>query len=425
MRNELVSESDALPPPDNLIAYVLAKSKDECLQRYEHQPYDIQQGTGRDGWYNMLIRTPALFTRPQFAVFKAVHEWRDSVARAEDESLPSVMAKQALFSIARAMPNDLPALYGCVQPMSEFIRSRVEELLSVVRKAKADGEHGPDMQATLAEHPETIAYEQRRAERHRLRKETQSRPLSVGEVLQRERALEGGEAQVQNVATDSSQFWGTISWQLMNGSIAAHTTLELQVPLPPAQNKTEASEAAYDDAVQETAHPGTSPATAIDPLQKPQTDPNGFETFTLRERAYNKKRKAATEDSNPDHPADATGAELSEALRAVQDEDEEMQDVDAGDSHAAKRARKVAKKADKAHKKAERERAQQALRDEKPFDYASAPSVLNAGVNSGGPEANAGTGKTGARPYAKSMNAPKGMPKVKKELKGKSMTFKG
>jgi len=60
--------------------------------------------------------------------------------------------------------------------------------------------------------------------------------------------------------------------------------------------------------------------------------------------------------------------------------------------------------------------------DEMPFDYASAPSMLNPPRESR--EKMRERRKKEINPYAKSMDAPKGLPRVQKERAGRSMTYK-
>ncbi|KAG7009026.1 hypothetical protein G7Y79_00003g008940 [Physcia stellaris] len=145
LRNELLEKSEPSKPEGDLIDTVLRKSKEEALQRYERPFYDAQRGTGSNGWYNILSYTPALLSRQQFAVFRAVHHWRDIIARQEDESLHTIMPKHVIYNIAREMPMEMAALLGCSQPISTFVRFRAGELLGVIKQAKIEGTTGPDM----------------------------------------------------------------------------------------------------------------------------------------------------------------------------------------------------------------------------------------------------------------------------------------
>ena len=149
MRNELVAKSDFNDPEKNKVQYVLEKSKEYALQRYEHPIYDTELGFGKTGWGSIVAKTPVQFTPQQFAVFRAVHKWRDDLARREDESPLFIMPNHALFSIGRAMPDNTVALFTVVQHVSHILRAHADSLVSAIQKAKMEGINGPDLHVTL------------------------------------------------------------------------------------------------------------------------------------------------------------------------------------------------------------------------------------------------------------------------------------
>ena len=88
-------ESRAGSPPtaaDALVREVLSRSAETALRTYSPEPYDAEGGTGPNGWDTLARRwnKPALgidgAPGVQREVFRAVHVWRDRVAREEDES---------------------------------------------------------------------------------------------------------------------------------------------------------------------------------------------------------------------------------------------------------------------------------------------------------------------------------------------------
>jgi len=77
--------------PDAFVQEVLSRSTETALRAYSLEPYD-EGGTGSNGW-DLLARRwnkPALgidgVPSVQREVFRALHVWRDRVAREEDES---------------------------------------------------------------------------------------------------------------------------------------------------------------------------------------------------------------------------------------------------------------------------------------------------------------------------------------------------
>jgi exosome complex exonuclease RRP6 len=82
--------------PNPLMSTVLARSQETALGTYKREAYDAEEGSGPNGWdtlarkwnkptmfFSANLQGPAAMERE---VFKAVHQWRDRVARQEDES---------------------------------------------------------------------------------------------------------------------------------------------------------------------------------------------------------------------------------------------------------------------------------------------------------------------------------------------------
>lgn len=78
--------------PDGYVREVLRRSAETSLKVYEREYYDAEGGMGPGGWDTMarkwnkvqlMAEGPGGMHRE---VYKAVHAWRDRVARQEDES---------------------------------------------------------------------------------------------------------------------------------------------------------------------------------------------------------------------------------------------------------------------------------------------------------------------------------------------------
>jgi len=78
--------------PDAFVREVLSRSAETALRVYSPDPYDAEGGTGFNGWDTLARRwnKPILgidgAPSVQREVFRAVHVWRDRIAREEDES---------------------------------------------------------------------------------------------------------------------------------------------------------------------------------------------------------------------------------------------------------------------------------------------------------------------------------------------------
>ena len=426
LRNELLEKSDSSTPDGDLISVVLSRSKEVALQRYERPFYDAQRGMGPSGWFALLSYSPTIFGRQQFAVFRAVHQWRDTVARQEDESVNTIMQKHVLYNLAREMPTEMPALLGCSHPISAPVRERAEELLDLVKKARSEGATGPDLKETMQ------AINKERPHGDKASVSSAQTALVVPETIPAP-ALAIDPKMPSRSATSS--FWGlTInrSPQLQAAqTLRPLEALRLALPLP---RLTAEVFRAPDSGHSKVTMPGANdPRARAEHAYVKDRKPKEENVFIIKNLGRRGKRKASFLEERPE-PIPPNGGQ-AEAANFDQDEAEEtgMSLDGTGEEQAArekaerKAERKARKKAEKQRLKLEeRQRANghisgQANLVEEPFDYENAPSVLHAkkGVNGV-------SGSDGVfDPYSKSLDAPKGMRRARKERVGKSFTFKG
>ena len=416
MRNELLAKSEK---PGELIDNVMEESKKVALQRYERSFYDSELGMGSNGWYHMLIKQSAIFSKEQFSVFKAVHQWRDEVGRKEDESVQFVMQNGSLYNLTREMPSAIPQLLGCLLRVSDPVRKRLSELLGVIARARANGVNGPQMKDVLREHPATIEFEAWKASR---RKDVQPvQQPTLAEIAKRELLNLSGD----DLKTESSIFWGsTVSKhkrQKLDESerVQDHPIFCLQVPLP---NFTAEIFATNGEGQIPTSKPKALPEH---PYVKERGTRDSLmdeaEVFTIEESSGPRKRKM-------DH------RNLNVLSKDGYESHKEVQEI-----KLDQRSPKAVRKAKKARRGKRGKGKVTASKDsngnesggsseaggfqpdsdpEDPFDYTTAPSVLHAKSASGE--------KTRAPvfdPYKKAMDAPRGLGRSRKDVAGKSATF--
>lgn len=151
LRQELAAQGDTIPEPLRVplppvqaascsgcsaaMATVLERSRRLCLLQYEKE---LLKEDSYMTLYEKLTLPLGGFSDQQLAVFGAVYEWRDKVARQEDESLGYVLSRQQLISVAQAMPitqGDLSRVLGRGAPLAQ---RRYKELVAAVLAAKAD-----------------------------------------------------------------------------------------------------------------------------------------------------------------------------------------------------------------------------------------------------------------------------------------------
>ena len=411
MRNELVEKSDFSDPEKNKVQDVLLKSKETALKRYENPIYDTKLGLGSMGWHKLIMRTPAQFTSQQFAVFRAVHRWRDNLSRKEDESPLFIMPNHAVFSVARAMPADKPALFNAIQHVSHIIRAKADELVNVVTEAKKEGVDGPELNDVLkkVEDMKEARYAQFQAPR-------KAALAPVAPTSQEAPLLGTIAAATPAVRAPASKFWGKLWTESASRQERSLSTLtvDLALPLPPLTAEIFADTNGVSDAM--TAQAEKPRHTFVPMEDRPQEDER-TDLFIVKQLGGKKRKRTEAANEQPSSTL---------ALDPMHD-DEIMMDQE--ESEEATRARKkAAKKALKKQKKREEAaRVANPEYDETAFDYANAPSVLHA---------NDAEGKKGKRdkkdkkkknpqfaPFSGMTDAPKGLPRAQKEKAGRSRTF--
>jgi exosome complex exonuclease RRP6 len=415
MRNELVERSDFSDPERNKVQDVLLKSKETALQRYEHPVYDTELGLGSSGWHKLIMRTPAQFTPQQFSVFRAVHRWRDTLSRNEDESPLFIMPNHAVFSIARAMPADKPALFNAIQHVSHIIRGKADELVGVITEAKTEGITGPELNDVLKRIDDMK--EARYAQLETPRKVAAAPAAPAPELA----PLLGTITTATPAArAPASQFWGKLASARSNGQERSNSTLavNLALPLPPLTAEIFADVNGVSDMTMAQAE--KLKHTFVPKEDRPQEDERS-DLFIVKQLGGKKrKRTEALEGQSPTTPA----------LDPMHD-DEIMVDQDEAEE-AARAREKAARKALKKQKK--RELAAQAANpdhdNEPAFDYANAPSILHAADAEGKKNKKDKKDKDKKKkksaqfaPFSGMTDAPKSLPRAQKEKAGRSRTF--
>ena len=405
MRNELVAKSDFSNPEKNKVQDVLGKSKETALQRYEHPIYDSALGLGPVGWYKLISRTPVQFTPQQFAVFRAVHKWRDDLSRAEDESPFFIMPNHAVFTLARLMPADKPALYNAIQHVSHIVRTKADQLVGIIAAAKEEGLNGPELASVL----QKIA-DMREAEIPH--SETAKKPAPAPVVTPMIEAPLQSSISLSAVRAAASGFWGSLL-QSSPTSQEHPSVLDvgLALPLPPLT-----AEIFADATGSQAATPQAEKLQHkfVPKHERPEEDQRS-DMFVVKQLGGKKRKRAEV----PSSPAPAADPMLN---------DEVMLDPEEETEEAERLRAKAARKAEKKQKKKEEREAAALHNDAEPaFDYAAAPSVLHAQDKDAKKSKRDKKDKkkgSGFNAFAGMSGGPKGMPRTQKEIAGRSKTFK-
>jgi exosome complex exonuclease RRP6 len=451
LRNMLIEQST---PQTNLIDHVSKGSKSEAAQTYTRFIYNKESGRGSHGWYNLFTEHSNRFMTKQFAVFRALHEWRDKKAREEDEGLAFIFSNKLLWILAENMPTTQTALWS-IKPLPQAVSLHSSEFLNVVQKAIQEAESDPMPHEFLRQNEDKYGIPQ-----NRWRKAKEEKPKTqltgVGATLQQ--LTQNGEvASIVNASTtlgppvadraQQSTLWGKITNAMSDVSIetaAASAALQTILPLPDLSGESFAE-------VNGIHSPDTSPEMPLAAPPSPPTPSKAIvnevnEPFTLKQQSRKRKAEEIELSDDEQHESLTTPVHSSRAT-ATTNGDTSPTSPDAMDTrhanpkHEAKRLAKQKKKAEKKARKAamEAEAAAQAA-NMVPFDYASAENLIDltndprerslpddrSPRSSSAKKAKKDGKSKPMNPFAKALDTSTGVRKKMgnaKELGGRSMTF--
>ena len=343
VRNELIGRSTV---DIDLFGETLSNSKETSLRLFERESYDTVTGSGQYGWATMLKRTPAVFSPEQLEVFKAMHHFRDKVARDEDESTHYIMPRHQIYNLARSMPEDVSGILAACHPVSPPVRLRMHDIISIIRTAREKAVPTPPQEAVVG----TFKKEQD----HDLTKPVVHTSFKTREAVS---IFEFGEQ--SSIRTTKSRFWGetfgSSKWvdQADQGVELgkALADVRLAVPLP---QLTAAIFINPNDSTPVTTRPhdpGSRAEHEFVRLRPKQED----EIIVVKQVGGGKKRRR-------DKRTDKSTPSLE-----VEDVDEAAPEVEDADESKKKKVKKATEESTSTPEPA----------PFKAFDYTKAPSVLN------------------------------------------------
>ena len=140
LRNALISKGDdALPS-------VIQRSQEIALRTYEKDIVTESSYLNLVKKYNLVG-----FSDEQLSVLRSLFEWRDKVAREEDESVRFVLPNHMLLRLADLMPVDAVEILKNCHPVPPLVRLATSDLALMIASAKKTPVDGRAMWATLSD----------------------------------------------------------------------------------------------------------------------------------------------------------------------------------------------------------------------------------------------------------------------------------
>ncbi|KAI0345691.1 hypothetical protein BDW22DRAFT_1426352 [Trametopsis cervina] len=154
--------STGVDPSHALVREVLSRSQDTALRVYEQETYDAETGSGPSGWdtlarkWNKAALMAGERDSARRRIYRAVHAWREHVAREEDESTRYVVPNHQLFVLAEQAPRDMASLLSLFQHAPAIIRRRAKELLDTIHEASKEDVVPPEATTSQPSVVETV-----------------------------------------------------------------------------------------------------------------------------------------------------------------------------------------------------------------------------------------------------------------------------
>lgn len=126
LKSELISKSRE---DNNLLLAVLDRSRDICLTRYEKEILT------EESYLKLFDKFNVQYNTSQLRVFEALYNWRDKIARLEDESTRFVLPNHMLFHIAENIPQDRQSLYALCNPVPPLLKMHCLEVIDLIKTA--------------------------------------------------------------------------------------------------------------------------------------------------------------------------------------------------------------------------------------------------------------------------------------------------
>ncbi|TIB66956.1 hypothetical protein E3P77_01885 [Wallemia ichthyophaga] len=133
LRNTLIKKSTK---KYNMLKDVLDRSAQLSAKTHYRDLYDYETGKGFNGWYNLALKWNKRMEPALIEVFRRLHQWRDELARKEDESVHLVLSNHQLYDLALKQPTTPQKVSDIFQKkIPHYVRSQMREVCHVINSA--------------------------------------------------------------------------------------------------------------------------------------------------------------------------------------------------------------------------------------------------------------------------------------------------
>lgn len=127
LRIRLLTTSNESETSDALLVEVYKRSYDVCMQLYEKELLTDSS------YLHIYGMQDVDFNAQQLAIVAGLCEWRDVVARAEDESTGYILSNKTLLEIAKQMPVTVSKLRFLLKSKHSYIENCIGSVVSIIK----------------------------------------------------------------------------------------------------------------------------------------------------------------------------------------------------------------------------------------------------------------------------------------------------
>ncbi|XP_061184893.1 exosome complex component 10-like [Saccostrea echinata] len=127
MKQELLARGN---DQKNLLMSVLQRSTEICAKVYKKAVFK------EDTYLELYKKSKKVFNSRQLQALQKLYQWRDKLARVEDESTGYVLPNHMLLQIAEILPREQQGIFACCTPIPPLVRQFLPEIHKFILEAR-------------------------------------------------------------------------------------------------------------------------------------------------------------------------------------------------------------------------------------------------------------------------------------------------
>lgn len=114
----------------NILEATYQRSTELCRRRY------VKPVVTEESHIEFFRKSKRIFDNRQLFALRYIFQWRDSVARQEDESYAYVLPNHMMLQISESLPREMQGILACCNPIPPLVRQNLHILHQIILKAR-------------------------------------------------------------------------------------------------------------------------------------------------------------------------------------------------------------------------------------------------------------------------------------------------